>query len=137
MLFCENGPELSSQDWLSLGADSLVDGLQVQRCQSKKEKPSGNMGCLLIDIQTLYESSASLPPPAEGRVSFSVAPGHRPLPPFFLVPSLPSFESQLGDISWVRLFPKLWHPLDVNFLVQILRFLGIMFVSRVGLFKKM
>ena len=70
MLFCETGPELSSQDWLSLGADSLVDGLQVQRCQSKKEKPSGNMGCLLRDIQTLYESSASLPPPAEGRVSF-------------------------------------------------------------------
>lgn len=79
MLFCENGPESSSQDWLSLGADSLVDGLQVQRCQSKKEKPSGNMGCLLIDIQTLYESSASLPPPAEGRVSFSVAPVELPL----------------------------------------------------------
>lgn len=41
------------QDELSLIPNSLADGLQDQRCQSKEEQPSVNMDCLLSDIQIL------------------------------------------------------------------------------------
>lgn len=52
---CETGPsqEMICQDELSLIPNSLADGLQDQRCQSKEEQPSVNMDCLLSDIQIL------------------------------------------------------------------------------------
>lgn len=34
-----------------LRADNLANGLQYQKCQAKKETPSGNMDYLLRDIE--------------------------------------------------------------------------------------
>lgn len=104
MLFCETGPPRSRL--LQHVSAPRADGLQAPRCQAKKETPSGNMACLLTDIQRCmqYMPSANLPQPLGSRAS-TCCQQRSPKP----APDLKSLQVLTGRSKRPGLWSQVWH----------------------------